>query len=97
MGLRPSAKHTLDRIDNDKGYYKENCRWTTWKVQQRNKSSNIIFTFSGIDKTLGEWAEILNIPYKVLRDRLKRYKWTAEEAFTTPLEREQRYLHFRWR
>lgn len=36
MGEKP--KHlTLDRIDNDKGYFKENCRWTTMKVQNRNR------------------------------------------------------------
>lgn len=39
MGRRPSIKYTLDRIDSSKGYCKENCRWATPAVQQRNKSS----------------------------------------------------------
>jgi hypothetical protein len=37
MGERPSLRHTLDRIDNDKGYSKENCRWATYEVQAQNK------------------------------------------------------------
>lgn len=36
MGKRPSNKHQLDRIDNTKGYFKENCRWVLRTVQMRN-------------------------------------------------------------
>jgi len=37
MGLAPSKKHSIDRIDNNDGYYKENCRWTDIKTQANNK------------------------------------------------------------
>lgn len=37
MGFRPSDKHSLDRIDNNKGYSPENCRWSTQKEQCSNK------------------------------------------------------------
>lgn len=37
MGVRPSVLHTLDRIDNDKGYNKNNCRWATKQEQAFNR------------------------------------------------------------
>ncbi len=40
MGERPEGKN-LDRIDNDSGYYKENCKWSNPKEQANNRCNNL--------------------------------------------------------
>lgn len=74
---------TIDRIDNSKGYYPENCRWVTFADQQRNKSSNIVITYNGETKILAEWCRYFNVNYSMVRERLKR-NWTFEKAIFTP-------------
>ncbi|KKN58714.1 hypothetical protein LCGC14_0549500 [marine sediment metagenome] len=73
----------LDRIDNDKGYCKSNCRWTTSKMNNRNRRNNHLETYGGKTQCLATWADEFNINYDMLYLRLKR-GWTIEEALTTP-------------
>ena len=54
MGKRPSEKHSIDRIDVNKGYYKENCRWATMKEQSRNKTNNRLMEYNGNLKCVSE-------------------------------------------
>lgn len=63
---------TLDRIDNNKGYSKENCRWATWMAQQNNRTNNININFMGQVKTLTNWARYFKINASTLSIRLKR-------------------------
>jgi hypothetical protein len=84
MGDRPIGK-TLDRIDNLKGYYKENCRWATYKEQGMNRCDNRILEFNGKSMTIMEWSEKLKINYSTLSMRINNSKWSVEKALTTPV------------
>lgn len=48
MGKRPSKKHSLDRINNAKGYYPSNCRWATYTEQNSNMRHTLIVTVRGV-------------------------------------------------
>lgn len=87
MGPKPSPKHTIDRIDNTKGYSPENCRWATNKEQCNNKSTNRLFIFNDETKTMTQWAEQYGIPFHTLKSRINRSKWSIERALTEPLDR----------
>ena len=60
---------TIDRINCNGNYIPENCRWTTIKVQNRNKRNTVYLTKSGIKKSMGEWSELLNIPMSTMVNR----------------------------
>lgn len=61
MGLCPDHCRGVDRINNDKSYYKENCRWATYIQQARNTGRNRYIQYNGANKTLVEWLSELNI------------------------------------
>ena len=71
MGEKPDGM-TLDRIDYDKGYSPENCRWATDTEQQQNKSTNVWLVYGGQRMILSDWAKHLGIPIETLRNRLSR-------------------------
>lgn len=62
MGERP-VETSLDRIDPTLGYSPENCRWSTRKVQNRNRSIVRLIEWKGVSKCLAEWCEDYGIPY----------------------------------
>lgn len=76
---------SLDRIDNNGNYEPKNCRWTDNKSQCRNKYNNFIVEYKGEKHCLKEWCEILNLPYHTIFHRIKRYNFTIQRAFETPI------------
>lgn len=70
MGNCPE-NFSLDRIDNNKDYSPENCRWVSQEIQANNKGEfNIIITYENKSKTLKEWSKELNIKYSTLYFRV---------------------------
>lgn len=86
MGYRSTSSHSLDRIDNNLGYFKENCRWATKKEQSNNKSDCRYLTYNGETHTITEWGRITGIPQMTIRRRVN-LGWDAEQALTTPSKR----------
>lgn len=77
---------SLDRIDNNKGYYKENCRFTTNQVQARNTRSNTNYTFKGKTQCLKAWSIEYKINYGTLYTRIHTLNWSIEKSLTTPIK-----------
>lgn len=75
---------TIDRIDNNGDYCKENCRWATRKQQGRNTRRNLEIKYHGQEKCLSEWCELLDLPYHTVIFRLYR-GWGVVKAFETPI------------
>jgi len=74
----------IDRIDNNMGYSKNNCRWTTEKENCNNRRSHRFITYRGETHNITQWAEKIGMPIKLIYDRIVRFHWPVEKAFNKP-------------
>ena len=77
---------TIDRIDNNGDYCKENCRWATYREQNSNTRSTRNLSHNGTTKNVKAWAEVLGGSKNSISQRLRK-GWPIEKALTTPVKK----------
>lgn len=70
---------TIDRIDSNKGYSPDNCRWVDMKAQSNNRRNCIMFTYNNKTQTVKQWCEELGLKYGTVHSRICR-GWPVDEA-----------------
>ena len=84
-----SPELTIDRIDNDKGYSPDNCRWVTHAEQHLNTRNNLWLEYRGERYTCSQLSKMFGINDATLRSRIKQ-GWDIERAVETPVDKKQR-------
>lgn len=85
MGDRPDGK-TLDRIDVNGDYCKENCKWSTFEEQCNNRRSNVEITYNNKTQNRTQWEKELGMKKGMLYQRITERGWTIEKALSTPVK-----------
>lgn len=78
---------TLDRIDVNGNYSKENCRWVSNLEQQNNRRDNRMITYMGKTQSMASWSRELKIKYTTIQGRL-RLNWPTEKLLSKPNHRD---------
>lgn len=79
----PGPGQSLDRIDNDRGYGPENCRWADRSTQGQNKRNNRLLSVGDLTLTMSAWADRSGLNIGTIHARLKK-GWPVDAAVTTP-------------
>ena len=86
MGEPPTDKHTIERVDYNLSYCKNNCRWATPKEQANNKRNNRLIYVNGLSKTLQQWADETGIRRETIARRINS-GWDPHKAIRTPVRK----------
>ena len=78
---------TIDRIDTDKGYQPDNCRWADKFQQNNNQRSNVRIEYNGIVHTLAEWCRYLELPYSHMSYYIRQRGVEFSEAVKKTVEK----------
>lgn len=79
---------TIERIDNNKGYSPDNCKWITKGEQALNRRMNYYYTYKGKTRCLSEWCKELGLSdhYSNIKRRILEAGMSFEEAITIPIK-----------
>lgn len=91
VGPKPTPKHSIERIKNDRGYEPGNVRWATQSEQMSNTRRTRLITANGRTQTLAEWERETGI--QDLAYRLEKGD-TPEEAVARPARPVERLITF---
>lgn len=86
----PPIGHSLDRIDNLKGYSRDNCRWVPLAHQAKNTCRNRKVVFQGELDIVSDHARRQGLDPDVVFDRLNKLGWDVNRALSCPVRRGRR-------
>lgn len=81
MGPRPGPEYSIERIENDKGYYKGNCKWATKKEQANNRGNSKQYIYRGKSQNLEDWCKELGLNFNTIYSRISK-GWSFKHAIT---------------
>lgn len=84
VGPKPSPRHSIDRIDNSRGYEPGNCTWSLPHHQMTNRRCTRYVQFNGKSMPLATLAKEYGIPANTLRGRIVM-GWDVMVALTHPV------------
>lgn len=86
VGIKPTPEHSLDRIDNNLGYFKGNVEWATPKQQANNTRRNRRLEYKGKYQTISEWARDIGVTHGAIINRLNG-GWSVKDALSKPFKK----------
>lgn len=95
VGSRPTPRHMLDRIDNERGYEPGNVRWTVRKIQNENRRVTRWIVFRGERRTCAQWAKHFGMKPSTLWSRLYLSRWSFAKSISTPVAPNRHFVEYK--
>lgn len=93
MGDLPFKGATVDRINNELGYFPGNVKWSTQTEQARNRRNNTMLTYNGKTQSMSAWAEEAGMGHSTIQTRMK-LGWPIDKVLTEPVDNEPRLITY---